>query len=146
MKLIYLFFWSVLFSCSNLVEKGQSETLVEIENKKDSIVENFEPTKTFYNCEELPSSFSSYEEALRKITNANFRYQDNISITSSSWIRSASYYSCDGNLGFFIIKTDKQYYIHRDLPISVWESFKNSTSFGSYYSYYIKSEYQLLFN
>jgi hypothetical protein len=145
-RLMFLASGFVLLFCSNPVEKKQAGLPENNEEKESSFVEYVEANKTIYGCEELPSSFSSYEEALRKITNANFRYQDNISITSSSWIRSASYYSCDGNTGFFIIKTDKQFYIHRDLPISVWKSFKSSTSFGSYYSHNIKSEYQLLIN
>lgn len=136
-KLIYLIFFGALLSCSNSPERKQSEVL----ETNDENVEPIETNKTIYDCEELPSSFSSYEEALIKIVNANFRYQDNISTTSSSWIRSAAYYSCDSVVGFFIIETDKQYFIHRDLPIGVWKSFKSSTSFGSFYSRHIKNNY-----
>jgi len=137
----------VIISCSNPQETNKTESLIINTENDTSILDGQSQTANeVYDCDELPSTFSSYEEALVKIFNANFRYSDNITITNSSWIRSASYYSCDGNLGFFIIKTDKQYYIHKDLPISVWKSFKSSTSFGTYYSHYIKSEYQFLIN
>jgi hypothetical protein len=147
LSIIIPLFFGILLSCSNSQEKNKSEPL-EINAEKEStvLVEEIETNNEIYDCEELPSSFYSYEEALERIFKANFRYSDKISITSSSWIRSAAFYSCDGYLGFFIIKTDKQYYIHKDLPIEIWRSFKNSNSYGSYYSHYIKSNYQMIIN
>lgn len=147
LRVFILFFLSILISCSNHQESKKTEPL-EINEEKETTVlpEQIETTYEVYDCEKLPSSFSSFEEALGKIFNANFRYSDKISITSSSWIRGANYYSCDGNNGFFIIKTDKQYYIHQAVPISIWKGFKNSSSYGSYYSQYIKKNYQMITN
>lgn len=94
-------------------------------------------------CNKLQANFTSYSEAISKIKSTKFTYSDNVNTSKSSWIRSASYYSCDKKFGYFIIKTDKGSFIYKDLPISVWNSFKNASSFGSYYDRNIKNRYQL---
>jgi len=100
----------------------------------------------FYNCtggdcEQLPANYSSYAEAIQTIQSAHFKIAESINTSKSSWIRGASYYSCDGNTGFFIIKTDRGDYIHSNMPIDIWEEFKNAKSYGSYYNQFIKHRY-----
>jgi hypothetical protein len=94
-------------------------------------------------CEQLPSSFTSFYEAEEKISNADFIFIDNISTYKSSWIVGAKYYSCDNKTGFFILETENKIYIYQNLPIKIWLGFKNSTSFGRYYNTYIKNKYKL---
>lgn len=94
-------------------------------------------------CNKLPTSFSSYEEARIQIQKAKFNFTDNLNTSNSSWIRAASFYSCDRQTGFFIIKTDRETYIHRGMTLKIWVEFKNSPSFGSYYIKNIKDRYQL---
>ena len=95
------------------------------------------------NCNQLPKRFVSYSEAISKIKSANFKIDQSVNTSKSSWIRGAIFYSCDGNYGFLIIKTSSKEFIHKDVPISVWEGFKNASSFGSYYDYNIKNRYLL---
>jgi ABC-type glycerol-3-phosphate transport system substrate-binding protein len=94
-------------------------------------------------CNKLQANFSSYSEAVSKIKSTKFTLTDNVITLSSSWVRGASYYSCDKKIGYFIIKTVKRNYIYKDLPISIWYNFKNANSFGSYYNRNIKNRYQL---
>lgn len=94
-------------------------------------------------CNKLPNNFYSYSEAMSKIENTKFTLTDYVNTSNSSWIRGASYYSCDKKLGYFIIKTDKRNYIYKDLPLNIWNGFKNASSFGSYYERNIKNRYQL---
>lgn len=94
-------------------------------------------------CNKLKANFSSYSEAVSKIKSTKFTLTDNVNTSSSSWVRGASYYSCDKKIGYFIIKTDKRNYIYKDLPINIWNGFKNASSFGSYYDRNIKNRYQL---
>lgn len=51
--------------------------------------------------------------------------------------------SCDGNTGYLELDTDDENYIHQDVPIEVWDDFKNAESLGGYYNQYIKHRYQL---
>lgn len=92
-------------------------------------------------CDQLPKQFTSYEEAIQKIKTANFKVDETINTSKSSWIRSASFFSCNGISGFFIIGTDKKEYIYLDIPYDIWQGFKNAESFGSYYNHNIKHKY-----
>lgn len=96
-------------------------------------------------CNELPTNFKSYEEALSKVKSATFLIKEIVDCSKSSWIQSASYYCCDGETGYFIMKTkESREYIHNDMPIKIWPQFKDASSFGTYYNYNIKGRYQLI--
>ena len=95
-------------------------------------------------CKKLPSSFKSFDQAETIIKKTEFTFTDNINTSKSSWIKGASFYSCGKMVGFFILKTDKENYIYQNMPIEVWNSFKDANSFGSYYNNFIKHHYQLV--
>ena len=93
------------------------------------------------NCTQLPKIYSSYKEAIKTIKSAHFNVHETLNTSKSSWIKEASYYSCDGKVGFFIFKTSKREYIYSGVPVTVWEGFKKAHSFGSYYDHYIKHRF-----
>jgi hypothetical protein len=95
-------------------------------------------------CNKLPASFKSYEQALNLVKSSTFKISQSVNTSKSSWIRSATYYSCDSRKGFLIIKTDDREYIHQDVPIEIWNGFKNAPSFGNYYDSYIKRRYKVV--
>jgi|SRR5579863_9521162 len=97
---------------------------------------------TGQSCKNIPAHFNSYEQAIFWVKNESFKLKDDVNTSKSSWIRSASYYSCDGKVGFFIYTTDKQEYIHAGVPIEIWMGFKNAESFGSYYDHNIRKRYR----
>lgn len=92
-------------------------------------------------CEHLPASYKSYDEATSLIRKANFTLSEKINTPKSSWIRSVEFYSCDGKTGYFILVTDSEDYLFQGMPKEVWEGFKNAESFGSYYNAHIKGNY-----
>ncbi|AHW61778.1 hypothetical protein FH5T_08190 [Draconibacterium orientale] len=95
-------------------------------------------------CKDLPTHFNSYNEAVSKVEKTTFKVKDKITCYGSSWISKATYHSCDGDTGYFILYAQNgNSYIHKGVPLSVWEKFKSADSFGSYYSKYIKGKYQL---
>ena len=98
------------------------------------------------NCKEIPNNFSNYNQAKELILNSKFKFSEKADVSNSSWISSAKYLSCDEESGFFIITTNNRTYIHQNLPIGVWEQFKNADSKGSYYSRNIKGNYSLKLN
>src|SRR5687767_522795 len=95
-------------------------------------------------CSKLPSTFSSYSQATQMVRKAIFKVEESVNTSKSSWIRGAEYYSCDGRTGYFILITDKQPYIYQDMPIEIWEGFKNAESFGSYYNAEIKGQWLMI--
>jgi hypothetical protein len=97
-------------------------------------------------CSRLPEHYSTFKEAVDVIESASFKIKEEISTSKSTWIREASYYSCDGRTGFLIVKTDNQKYISANVQLEIWEGFKNADSFGGYYNQYIKGRYYFNLN
>lgn len=95
-----------------------------------------------YKCNTINSDFQTFEEAKNVINNTRFKYCDDIKTSKSSWIRSASYYSCDKKVGFLIISTDVKDYTHKNVPIEMWHEFKNADSYGKYYNRNLKGRSQ----
>lgn len=97
------------------------------------------------NCNSLPKQFDSYLQAIKLIKVSEFKTIDNLPYGKSSWIASATYYTCDGITGYLIYTTDKgKEYIHEKVPNQVWIDFKNASSSGSYYIKNIQGKYELL--
>lgn len=94
-------------------------------------------------CAGLPTAFRSYDDAVSTVRNFGFSFKDRVNTAKSSWIRGASYYSCDKRSGFLLISTDNETYIHANVPITVWYQFKSANSFGSFYSSNIRGRFQL---
>jgi len=94
-------------------------------------------------CKTLPKTFDSYQQATKLVKSSKFKIKETLDTSKSSWIRGATYFSCDGETGFLIFLTDDREYIHQNVPIDIWNGFKNASSFGSYYNRYIKGKYQL---
>jgi KTSC domain len=93
-------------------------------------------------CKDIPIHFNSYEAAIHFVKNAEFKFRDEANTSKSSWIRSASYYSCDGRTGYFILETDKREYIHASVPIEIWKDFKNAESLGGFYDHNIRKRFR----
>ena len=94
-------------------------------------------------CTDLPTEFESYSSAQSHINKTDFKFEESEDTSKSSWIRRATYYSCDNSTGFLVIGTDNQSYIHSSVPKSHWIKFKNSESFGRYYNSQFKGRYPL---
>jgi hypothetical protein len=98
------------------------------------------------NCSEINTNFTSYQNAIEVVLHSTFVIEDKIN-TDSSWIDSIEYYSCDETFGYLIVNTRKgKSYIHKDVPIKVWNEFKNADSFGRFYNQNIKGNYYLEIN
>ena len=99
-----------------------------------------------YNCNEISSKFTSYDDAIEIVKSTDFSIEEKVN-TDSSWIDSIEYYSCDKLTGYLIINTKKGgSYIHENVPIQVWNEFENADSFGRFYNQNIKGNYFLDIN
>lgn len=93
---------------------------------------------------DLEKEFYSYEEAVDYVRNDPNFIVDEVDTSKSSWIREAEYYYLkSNNFGYVILNLNGKEYIHREVPKNVWEGFKRSSSFGSYYNQYIKGKYKI---
>lgn len=55
-------------------------------------------------CNDLPSQFSSYSEAVNEVKSTNFSFEDNANTYRSSVIENADFFSCNGELGYLLIE------------------------------------------
>lgn len=94
-------------------------------------------------CNNLSNSFSTFSEAEYKIRNSKFVFKEKIITSKSSWIDSVSFFSCDKQKGYLLIQAKNRVYIHKDVPIKVWESFRKANSYGTFYNSHIKGRYLL---
>jgi len=134
---ILLFVFISYISCTN--------TKVEKENRSQSanIGQIDSPPPTQLDCNNLPIQFNTYDEAKSSISQASFQIQETVDTRKSSWIRGATYYSCDGRTGYFLLGTDKKEYLFQGMPLAVWEGFKKADSFGDYYNAFIRGRFPL---
>lgn len=94
---------------------------------------------------QIESDSDTYIPAIQEQTEEviDNTFEDSFSSPNSSWIKGADYNSEDGEYGMMNIYTDAQKYTFIDVPVSVWNDFKNAPSKGSYYHANIKGRYQL---
>lgn len=94
------------------------------------------------NCNNIDLLNKGYKEAISEIRKTNFSLSEKAN-TNSSWIKSIEYYSCDETIGFLIMTTKKnKEYIHKNVPVNLWYRFKNTNSYGGFYTSNIKGRYQ----
>lgn len=94
-------------------------------------------------CSLIDENFNNYDDAVETIKSADFDFSEDVDTSKSSWIHDAEFYSCDGQIGYLIIETESDNYIHREVPIEIWNEFKNAESFGKYYNQHLKGRFRL---
>lgn len=127
-----------------LFSRCSSDSKTSVDENSDQVEESSAPLGN--SCADLPATFASYQDALNHVRSASFRISEEQNTDESSWVRGAEFYSCDGATGYFILKTDHQDYIQADVPVAIWQGFKEASSFGSYYTVNIKRRYRLSLN
>ena len=95
------------------------------------------------NCAQLSEAWKSKKKAVESIESTAFNVSDTAVPNYKSWLVSAHFYSCDGEIGYLIIKGNKKTFLHQNVPMAVWQSLKNAKSMGGYYNFYIRNRYQL---
>jgi len=79
--------------------------------------------------------YVKYRDGLVDIANPRFEYLDT---SKSSWVRGAWY---DDDNQYMIINLSGTNYHYCGIPASIWNSFKLTDSFGSFYNSHIKGRY-----
>ena len=79
--------------------------------------------------------YVKYRDGLVDIANPRFEYLDT---SKSSLVRGAWY---DDDNQYMIINLTGTYYHYCGMPTSIWNSFKLTDSFGSFYNSHIKGRY-----
>lgn len=94
-----------------------------------------------FSCDDLPEHFLNIDKALEFIRNCNFEFEEAFEALAVRGIRNVSYHSCDKVTGFLVLVTHDRTFIHKEVPIKVWEEFKYAESIETYYRLNIKFTY-----
>lgn len=93
-------------------------------------------------CNELTGTYTTFVEARKDITKANYPIKKIQLTPESSWIKRIEFYSCNEEDGYLIIYTKRsEEYIHAHVPLPIWEELSTSASKGSYYNLHIINRY-----
>lgn len=95
------------------------------------------------NCSDILENWDSEIEAISCIENTNFKTAESVNPEESPWMKSAHYYTCDDEYGHLIIKCDGKSIIHKNVPISVWQSLKKAEFVWIYYNIYVRDKYKM---
>ena len=96
------------------------------------------------NCDSLEISALSIDDAISIIKQSSFRYQQQFKISRTYGVINASFFSCDGQLGYLIITVDKKDYIYFDVPKSKWTGLISSADINGFYDEEIKGNYEVI--
>jgi len=96
------------------------------------------------NCDSLRILPLSLDEAISKIENAKFRFQQQFKISRSYGVMNARFYSCDGEFGFLIMKVDKEDHIYLEVPKSIWDNLIISTDINAFFASEIKDNFEVI--
>jgi hypothetical protein len=126
---------TILFSCSTPPQQEE-----QLEEKVEQVIP--QPVLEEPPCPIQNSFYPTYQQAVSEIRNGDYDYSDSKNMASSSWVKSAEFYSCDAATGCLIMSTKiNRDYIHFGVPIDEWKSFKSASSYGSYYNQNLKGRY-----
>lgn len=127
-----------LIACSLLLSCATSESGQNVDEHEQSTIEE----QQVYSCENMPEQFANYDELESALDDHDFMISEYQNTSQSSWVRGAQYFSCDGETGYFLLSTDKQNYVHANVPLSVWNGFQAADSYGTFYSHNIKGRFR----
>lgn len=134
--ILIIFISIIIFSC-----KEDNTTLAEVKIEKETNLLNSQNYER--DCDRIPKMFSSLDEAKNTIESTNWSFKDQVDTKSSSWIRSAHYYSCDEETGYLIICLENKCYVFDYVEKDVWLEFRDTKDHGRYYHKFIKNKYQM---
>jgi hypothetical protein len=96
------------------------------------------------NCDSLEIRAFSTDDAISIIKQSSFRYQQQFKISRTYGVMSASFFSCDGKLGYLIVKVEKKDYIYIDVPKSKWTGLISSADINGFYDEEINGNYEVI--
>lgn len=93
------------------------------------------------NCKEFHNRSKSQNELVESLEKSNLDFNETFETTSVRGITGASYYYCDNDYGFLLIRLNDEELLYKEVPLKVWFEFKFANSIKSYYTDEIKYDF-----
>jgi len=107
---------------------------------QDSVNFHVAPLNT--SCDSIVIADLDFETAVSIISEASFRFQQNIKVSRRKGFKEASYFSCDNERGFMLIAYDDLSMLYEDIPKSLWDQLVQSGNPGAFYENNIKENFK----
>lgn len=91
-------------------------------------------------CDSLKMHEISMDQCIEQIRKSNFRFDQTFRLTRKQGLQQGEFYSCDGKVGFLIIRFDGEEQLYQDVEKPNWEALISSSDPEGYY---LKSKKQL---
>jgi hypothetical protein len=93
-------------------------------------------------CDTIPVQWKSQKAAIEYLRKSSFLiHEQRLAEGNDEAIRSASYYSCDGETGYLLIRYGGKEVLHQAVPLGVWQNLKNANSLSGYYHFYLRDRF-----
>ena len=87
----------------------------------------------FTTCDSLNLVGLDLEKSIKLIRSAKFRFNQEFKLTRKIGLQMGEYYSCDGRLGFLIIKYDDCVTLYQNVKKEIWAEMKSSADPEGFY-------------
>lgn len=89
---------------------------------------NFSVGPQRVNCDSLELTDENAQDAIKKIRETSFRFQQSIRVNRSEGFQEGHFYSCNNEDGFMIVKFDEQSLFYRGIPKALWDEMAASNN------------------
>ena len=92
-------------------------------------------------CDDFNKRFESQSELVKILEKSDLEFAPTFETLSVRGVQSASYYYCDDDHGFLLVKLHDKELLYKEVPLSVWFEFIFANSLQSYYKDEIKYDF-----
>lgn len=92
-------------------------------------------------CKDFHNRSESQTELVKSLEKSDLNFNETFETTSVRGITSASYYYCDNDHGFLLVRLHDEELVYKEVPLKVWFEFKFANSIRSYYTDEIKYDF-----
>ena len=92
-------------------------------------------------CKDFHNRSESQTELVKSLEKSDLDFNETFETTSVRGITSASYYYCDNDHGFLLVRLHDEELVYKEVPLKVWFEFKFANSIRSYYTDEIKYDF-----
>ncbi|MFA0964127.1 hypothetical protein AB9P05_20125 [Roseivirga sp. BDSF3-8] len=89
-------------------------------------------------CNNVPRDLGNRVQAIQTLQDTEFTFEQSLETLQVFGVKKATYYSCDGNLGYLVVNTYRRNYLYENVPRELWENFKNAYSIDGFFTKNLK--------
>ena len=89
-------------------------------------------------CHRIESDITNQHELIQYLEKADFKFTSQVETNAVRGVLSASYFSCDHDQGYLVVKLHDDELVYKGVPLKTWFEFKFADSSELFYKEEIK--------